>query len=62
MSPGGLKFVSKLEFTVNYLAIHKIRMVLESKNLELNGKIVRKRNLLINSMNTVFNMTIIMII
>jgi 2-hydroxy-3-keto-5-methylthiopentenyl-1-phosphate phosphatase len=45
MSAGGLKFVSKLEFTVNYLAIYKIRIVLESKNLELNGKIVRKRKL-----------------
>ncbi|WP_318506594.1 PilZ domain-containing protein [Bacillus sp. T3] len=45
MSASGLRFVHKIEFPINYIAVYKIRMVLNNKNLILFGKIIRKNRL-----------------
>ncbi len=42
---GGLGFVSKTEFEINYLTIYKICFTLNQKDLVLFGKIIRKRKL-----------------
>jgi glutamate formiminotransferase len=45
ISAGGLRFISKAEFFVNYLAIYKIQMNLNNHNLVLLGKLIRKTKL-----------------
>ncbi|MCF6138679.1 PilZ domain-containing protein [Pseudalkalibacillus berkeleyi] len=45
MSAGGLRFVSKAEFKVHYLAIYKIDVVISDKEVTLYGKIIRKKKL-----------------
>jgi hypothetical protein len=45
MSAGGLRFVSKVEFTVNFLTIYKINLKINDKELDLFGKIIRKGSL-----------------
>jgi hypothetical protein len=45
ISAGGLRFISKAEFSVNYLAIYKIQMKLNNHNLVLLGKLIRKTKL-----------------
>lgn len=46
ISAGGLRFLSKLDFPVNYIAIYKIRMNIDSKDLIFYGKIIRKRKIM----------------
>ncbi|HEY2420134.1 MAG TPA: PilZ domain-containing protein [Neobacillus sp.] len=45
MSAGGLRFVSRVEFTVNFLSIYKITLKLKDRELVLFGKVIRKRRL-----------------
>ncbi|WP_187119044.1 PilZ domain-containing protein [Bacillus marasmi] len=45
ISAGGLRFVSKLDFPVNYIAIYKININIDGKDLVLFGKIIRKRKI-----------------
>lgn len=45
MSAGGLKFVSKIEFMVNYLAIYKMKVRVDNRDILVYGKIIRKRKL-----------------
>ncbi|MCH6263913.1 PilZ domain-containing protein [Neobacillus citreus] len=45
MSAGGLRFVSKVEFAVNFLAIYKVHLKLHNREIVLFGKIVRKQKL-----------------
>jgi hypothetical protein len=42
ISAGGLRFISKEEFSVNFLATYKIHMNLYNNQLVLLGKIIRK--------------------
>ncbi|NMD68709.1 PilZ domain-containing protein [Bacillus sp. DNRA2] len=46
ISAGGLKFMSKLDFPVNYIAIYKTSINIDGKALILYGKIIRKRKLM----------------
>lgn len=46
ISAGGLRFASKLDIPVNYIAIYKISINLEGKDLILYGKIIRKRKVM----------------
>lgn len=43
MSAGGLKFVSKSDFPVNFIEIYKFNLTLNNKDLILYGKIIRKK-------------------
>lgn len=45
ISAGGLKFISKGEFPVNFLAIYKVHINLYNNNLVLFGKIIRETKL-----------------
>lgn len=45
VSAGGLRFFSKHEFSVNFLAIYKIHMNINNHNLVCLGKIIRKTKL-----------------
>lgn len=45
MSAGGLRFVQKKEFPINYIAVYKICMNLNGKDLVFFGKIIRKKKL-----------------
>lgn len=46
MSAGGLRFVSKTDYKVNYLTIYKINMKINNRELIMFGKIIRKSNLI----------------
>ncbi len=46
MSAGGLRFVSKTEFMVNFLTLYKIKLKINSKDIVVLGKIIRKRKLM----------------
>ncbi|MFJ7726567.1 PilZ domain-containing protein [Neobacillus sp. NPDC097160] len=43
MSAGGLKFVSKSEFKVNFIEIYKLNITLNNKDIVIYGKIIRKK-------------------
>ncbi len=43
MSAGGLKFVSKYEFMVNFIELYKLNLTLNNKDLVMYGKIIRKK-------------------
>ncbi|MFK9090598.1 PilZ domain-containing protein [Bacillus salipaludis] len=43
MSAGGLKFVSKSEFMVNFIEIYKLNITLDNKDIVMYGKIIRKK-------------------
>ncbi|MBT2658647.1 PilZ domain-containing protein [Bacillus sp. ISL-18] len=46
ISAGGIRFVSKFEWPVNFLAIYKIHMKVKNYNLVFFGKIIRKTKLI----------------
>ncbi len=48
ISAGGLRFVTKKEFPVNFIAVYKISLKINTKDLVLFGKIIRKRRLINN--------------
>jgi len=45
VSASGLRFVHKIDFPINYMAIYKIKMTLNNQNLVFFGKIIRKKKL-----------------
>ncbi len=45
VSASGLRFVHKIEFPINYIAIYKIKMTLNNQDLVFFGKIIRKKKL-----------------
>lgn len=42
MSAGGLRFISKGDYPVNYLAVYKVKIEINGIELVLFGKIIRK--------------------
>lgn len=48
-SAGGMRFLSKVDFPVNFIAIYKTYLPIKNRTLLLYGKIIRKRALINNS-------------
>ena len=48
MSAGGLRFVSRQVYLVNYLKVYKIMIRIDNRDLIVFGKIIRKRGLIHN--------------
>ncbi|WP_374049592.1 PilZ domain-containing protein [Neobacillus sp. OS1-2] len=48
MSAGGIRFVSKVEFMINFLTTYRVKITISGRELVLYGKIIRKRDLINN--------------